>query len=214
MVVAKKDFQTEFVMLELTVYNMALKSTTYNHTVSQYAIANFFSKNSQNIDVFMFVCFGDFFCRSQTYHHLMEWINVSHLFLYSTIQNQFLYVPCYRNLMLFSNLQSDSGPMNLHVAAVSDKSVRLKWTVAPSCYQRTNIILNYCSSDGQTVTRNMSIYPDWIDLASLDPETTYNLTFVTYYGNERSDPVPLLFTTQESPSALTGGAIAGISVGM
>lgn len=213
MVVAKKDFQTEFVMLELTVYNMALKSTTYNHTVSQYAISNFFSsKNSQNIDVFMFVCFV--FCRSQTYHHLMEWINVSHLSLYSTIQNQVLYVPYYRNLMLFSNLQSDSGPMNLHVAEVYDKSVRLKWTVAPSCYQRTNIILNYCSSDGQTVTRNISIYQDWIDLASLDPETTYNLTFVTYYGNERSDPVPLLFTTQESPSALTGGAIAGISVGM
>lgn len=214
MVVAKKDFQTEFVMLELTVYNMALKSTTYNHTVSQYAISNFFSsKNSQNIDVFMFVCFV--FCRSQTYHHLMEWINVSHLSLYSTIQNQVLYVPYYRNLLLFSNLQSDSGPMNLHVAEVYDKSVRLKWTVAPSCYQRTNIILNYCSSDGQTVTRNMSIKDqDWIDLASLDPETTYNLTFVTYYGNERSDPVPLLFTTQESPSALTGGAIAGISVGM
>lgn len=214
MVVAKKDFQTEFVMLELTVYNMALKSTTYNHTVSQYAISNFFSsKNSQNIDVFMFVCFV--FCRSQTYHHLMEWINVSHLSLYSTIQNQVLYVPYYRNLMLFSNLQSDSGPMNLHVAEVYDKSVRLKWTVAPSCYQRTYIILNYCSSDGQTVTRNMSIKDqDWIDLASLDPETTYNLTFVTYYGNERSDPVPLLFTTQESPSALTGGAIAGISVGM
>ena len=214
MVVAKKDFQTEFVMLELTVYNMALKSTTYNHTVSQYAMSNFFSsKNSQNIDVFMFVCFV--FCRSQTYHHLMEWINVSHLSLYSTIQNQVLYVPYYRNLLLFSNLQSDSGPMNLHVAEVYDKSVRLKWTVAPSCYQRTNIILNYCSSDGQTVTRNMSIKDqDWIDLASLDPETTYNLTFVTYYGNERSDPVPLLFTTQESPSALTGGAIAGISVGM
>ena len=173
----------------------------------------FFSKTSQNIDVFMFVCFV--FCRSQTYHHLMEWINVSHLSLYSTIQNQVLYVPYYRNLLLFSNFQSDSGPMNLHVAEVYDKSVRLKWTVAPSCYQRTNIILNYCSSDGQTVTRNMSIKDqDWIDLASLDPETTYNLTFVTYYGNERSDPVPLLFTTQESPSALTGGAIAGISVGM
>ena len=139
---------------------------------------------------------------------------MSHLFLYSTIQNQVLYVPCYRNLMLFLNFQSDSGPMNLHVAAVYDKSVRLKWTVAPSCYQRTKIILKYCTSDGQTVTRKIGIKQDWCDLASLDPETSYNLTFVTYYGNEQSDPVPLLFTTQESPSALTGGAIAGISVGM
>lgn len=37
MVVSKDSFQTEFVLLELTVFNMAMKSTVYNTTVRKHA---------------------------------------------------------------------------------------------------------------------------------------------------------------------------------
>lgn len=102
--------------------------------------------------------------------------------------------------------------MHLHVAATYDNGVRLKWTIAPSCYNRKKTILQYQSSNGQKFSFNISNDADWVDLTGLDSDTSYNLSFVTKYnGGEVSDPVLLSFKTNESPPTLTGGAIAGIS---
>eukprot|EP00105_Crassostrea_gigas_P033200 XP_011456474.1 PREDICTED: uncharacterized protein LOC105348641 [Crassostrea gigas] len=151
MVVAKKEFQTEFVMLELTVYNMAMKATHYNHTIT--------------------------------------------------------------DLASLYGMDQYSGPMHLHVAATYDNGVRLKWTIAPSCYNRKKTILQYQSSNGQKFSFNISNDADWVDLTGLDSDTSYNLSFVTKYnGGEVSDPVLLSFKTNESPPTLTGGAIAGIVI--
>ncbi|XP_061173427.1 uncharacterized protein LOC133182595 [Saccostrea echinata] len=150
MVVAKENYITEYVMLELTVYNMAMKSTVYNHTIS--------------------------------------------------------------DLPSLNGMDQYSGPMNLHVAATYDNGVRLKWTVAPSCYSKTNIVVKYRSSDGRTFTKYINTKADWFDLTGLNSETSYNLSFVTEYGDETSDPIFLSFKTKESPTALTGGAVAGISI--
>lgn len=104
--------------------------------------------------------------------------------------------------------------MHLHVAATYDNGVRLKWTIAPSCYNRKNTILQYQSSNGQKFSFNISNDADWVDLNGLDSDTSYNLSFVTKYnGGEVSDPVLLSFKTNESPPTLTGGAIAGIVIG-
>lgn len=104
--------------------------------------------------------------------------------------------------------------MHLHVAATYDNGVRLKWTIAPSCYNRKTTTLQYQSSDGQKFSFNISNDIDWVDLTGLDSDTSYNLTFVTKYkGGEVSDPVLLSFKTNESSFALTGGAIAGIAIG-
>lgn len=104
--------------------------------------------------------------------------------------------------------------MHLHVAATYDNGVRLKWTIAPSCYNRKKTILQYQSSNGQTFSFNISNDADWVDLTGLDSDTSYNLSFVTKYnGGEVSDPVLLSFKTNESPPTLTGGAIAGIVIG-
>lgn len=54
---------------------------------------------------------------------------------------------------------------------------------------------------------------DHFDLNGLDAETTYNLSFVTEYGDQKSDPIFLTFHTIEEPAALTAGGIAGISTG-
>lgn len=104
--------------------------------------------------------------------------------------------------------------MHLHVAATYDNGVRLKWTIAPSCYNRKKTILQYQSSNGQTFSFDISNDADWVDLTGLDSDTSYNLSFVTKYnGGEVSDPVLLSFKTNESPPTLTGGAIAGIVIG-
>lgn len=104
--------------------------------------------------------------------------------------------------------------MHLHVAATYDNGVRLKWTIAPSCYNRKKTILQYQSSNGQKFSFNISNDADWVDLTGLDSDTSYNLSFVTKYnGGEVSDPVLLSFKTNESPPTLTGGAIAGIVIG-
>lgn len=44
----------------------------------------------------------------------------------------------------------------------------------------------------------------------MESETTYNLSFVTEYGDQKSDPIYLTFKT----AALPAGGIAGISIGM
>lgn len=104
--------------------------------------------------------------------------------------------------------------MHLHVAATYDNGVRLKWTIAPSCYNRRKTILQYQSSNGQKFSLYISNDADWVDLTGLDSDTSYNLSFVTKYnGGEVSDPVLLSFKTNESPPTLTGGAIAGIVIG-
>lgn len=104
--------------------------------------------------------------------------------------------------------------MHLHVAATYDNGVRLKWTIAPSCYNRRKTILQYQSSNGQKFSLVISNDADWVDLTGLDSDTSYNLSFVTKYnGGEVSDPVLLSFKTNESPPTLTGGAIAGIVIG-
>lgn len=104
--------------------------------------------------------------------------------------------------------------MHLHVAATYDNGVRLKWTIAPSCYNRKKTILQYQSSNGQKFSFNISKDADSVDLTGLDSDTSYNLSFVTKYnGGEVSDPVLLSFKTNESPPTLTGGAIAGIVIG-
>lgn len=104
--------------------------------------------------------------------------------------------------------------MHLHVAATYDNGVRLKWTIAPSCYNRKKTILQYQSSNGQKFSLYISNDADWVDLTGLDSDTSYNLSFVTKYnGGEVSDPVLLSFKTNESPPTLTGGAIAGIVIG-
>lgn len=104
--------------------------------------------------------------------------------------------------------------MHLHVAATYDNGVRLKWTIAPSCYNRKKTILQYQSSNGQKFSFNIPNDADWVDLNGLDSDTSYNLSFVTKYnGGEVSDPVLLSFKTNESPPTLTGGAIAGIVIG-
>lgn len=104
--------------------------------------------------------------------------------------------------------------MHLHVAATYDNGVRLKWTIAPSCYNRKKTILQYQSSNGQKFSFDISNDADWVDLTGLDSDTSYNLSFVTKYnGGEVSDPVLLSFKTNESPPTLTGGAIAGIVIG-
>jgi hypothetical protein len=69
------------------------------------------------------------------------------------------------------------------------------------------------SAGGKSFYRLVDKDADNFDVTGLDSETTYNLSFITEYGNQRSDPVFLKFHTMESPPILTIGAIVGISIG-
>ncbi|XP_062574387.1 uncharacterized protein LOC134236235 isoform X4 [Saccostrea cucullata] len=150
MVVSKEKFAQEFVLLNLTVYNMAMLPTSYIKTITDVASLN--------------------------------------------------------------GMDEYSGPINLTITATYDNGVRLNWIVPPTCYERSKVIVQFRSSSGQVHVRFVDKDADWFDLTGLDPETSYNLSFVTEYGPQRSDPVFLHFKTAEAPAALTGGAIAGISL--
>lgn len=70
------------------------------------------------------------------------------------------------------------------------------------------------SKDGKRFLRLVDKDADHFDLNGLEAETTYNLSFVTEYGDQKSDPIFLTFHTIEAPAALTAGGIAGISIGL
>uniref|UniRef100_K1PLN0 Megakaryocyte-associated tyrosine-protein kinase n=1 Tax=Magallana gigas TaxID=29159 RepID=K1PLN0_MAGGI len=104
-----------------------------------------------------------------------------------------------------------SGPTNLHVETTYSNAVRLRWTVSPTCYERSRITVSGVSKDGKRFLRLVDKDSDHFDLNGLEAETTYNLSFVTEYGDQKSDPIFLTFHTIEEPAALTAGGIAGIS---
>nr|XP_034323632.1 uncharacterized protein LOC105320732 isoform X2 [Crassostrea gigas] len=104
-----------------------------------------------------------------------------------------------------------SGPTNLHVETTYSNAVRLRWTVSPTCYEKTKITVSGVSKDGKRFLRSIHRDRDYLDVNGLEAETTYNLSFVTEYGDQKSDPIFLTFHTIESPAALTAGGIAGIS---
>lgn len=107
-----------------------------------------------------------------------------------------------------------SGPTNLYVETTYSNAVRLRWTVSPTCYERSRITVSGVSKDGKRFLRLVDKDADHFDLNGLDAETTYNLSFVTEYGDQKSDPIFLTFHTIEEPAALTAGGIAGISTVM
>lgn len=107
-----------------------------------------------------------------------------------------------------------SGPMNLYVETTYSNAVRLRWTVSPTCYERSRITVSGVSKDGKRFLRLVDKDADHFDLNGLEAETTYNLSFVTEYGDQKSDPIFLTFHTIEAPAALTAGGIAGISTVM
>ncbi|XP_062593098.1 uncharacterized protein LOC134254586, partial [Saccostrea cucullata] len=109
-----------------------------------------------------------------------------------------------------------SGPSNLFVEKKYDNSVRLKWTLTSTCYERTKITLSAKSENGEKFSRIIDEDADHFDLTGLEPGTTYNLSFITEYGEQKSNPVFLVFRTSltKTSAALTAGGIAGISIAM
>ncbi|XP_062593100.1 uncharacterized protein LOC134254588 [Saccostrea cucullata] len=95
-----------------------------------------------------------------------------------------------------------------------DTSVRLRWTLSPTCYERTRISLSAISENGERFSRVVDKDADHFDLTGLVSETTYNLSFVTEYGDEKSNPVFLVFRTSliNIAPSLTDAEIAGISI--
>ena len=110
---------------------------------------------------------------------------------------------------LVLKIHTDSGPMNLTIDSTYNNGVRLKWRLSPTCYERTEIIVVSQSFSGKLQTWRVNKDADWFDLTGLDSETNYNLTFITAYGHQRSNPSILSFKTLESPPALTAGQWRG-----
>ncbi|XP_061164432.1 uncharacterized protein LOC133173456 [Saccostrea echinata] len=134
------------------------------------------------------------------------------LIVYNMAMEPTSYTQIITDVASLNGMDEYSGPINLTITATYDNGVRLNWIVPPTCYERSKVIVQFRSSSGQVHVRFVDKDADWFDLTGLDPETSYNLSFVTEYGPQRSDPVFLHFKTAEAPAALTGGAIAGISL--
>ncbi|OWF55675.1 Fibroblast growth factor receptor 2 [Mizuhopecten yessoensis] len=91
-------------------------------------------------------------------------------------------------------INSDYGPMDLVVSGKTSSSANFQWHQGPSCYDRTDILLMYNVS-GQSRTMHVHKDSEYYTLGNLDPETTYTAQFVVEYGDEKSDPVKITFTT-------------------
>ncbi|XP_033739140.1 uncharacterized protein LOC117326497 [Pecten maximus] len=114
------------------------------------------------------------------------------------------------DLTSLNGMEEYSGPMHLEVTGTTSYSANFQWRQGPSCYDRTDILLMYNVS-GQT--KSMHIHKDskYYTLGDLDPETKYTAQFVVVYGDERSDPIKITFTTGKY-EGLAAGFIAGISI--
>ncbi|XP_021363702.1 uncharacterized protein LOC110456947 isoform X2 [Mizuhopecten yessoensis] len=116
------------------------------------------------------------------------------------------------DLRSLSGMEEYSGPMHLAVTGTTSYSANFQWHQGPSCYDRTDILLMYNVS-GQSRTMHVHKDSEYYTLGNLDPETTYTAQFVVEYGDEKSDPVKIAFTTGEY-EGLSAGAIAGITIVM
>ncbi|OWF55670.1 uncharacterized protein LOC110456866 [Mizuhopecten yessoensis] len=114
------------------------------------------------------------------------------------------------HLPLFDGIEEYYGPTDLIVSGTTSSSVNFQWHLGPSCYVRTDILLMYNVS-GQTREMHVQKDSEYYTLGNLDPETAYTAHFVVEYGDEKSDPVHITFTTGER-EGLSVGIIAAISV--
>ncbi|XP_061166329.1 uncharacterized protein LOC133175243 [Saccostrea echinata] len=132
---------------------------------------------------------------------LAEEFVLLNLTVYNMAMKPAFYSTIITDLSSLDGMDEYPGPNNLTITATFDKSVRLNWTVPSACYEMSTVVVEFRSPNDQVHVRYVDAYSDWFDLTGLDPETIYNLSFVTEYGPQKSDPVFLQFQTLASTNA-------------
>ncbi|XP_048244011.1 uncharacterized protein LOC124122676 isoform X1 [Haliotis rufescens] len=118
-----------------------------------------------------------------------------------------------RNLMQLNGTEAFFGLENVKTERVRDTTVRVTWDHAPSCYERTAILVSYewdsGASDPVQVFKDAKSY----DIVGLEPGTKYRVSVTAEYGDIKSVPKSSYFTTSDL-SGIGAGAVAGIVIAL
>ncbi|XP_067648887.1 uncharacterized protein [Haliotis asinina] len=119
------------------------------------------------------------------------------------------------NLLELNGTTTYLPPSNLRTKQLSPTSIRVMWDHAPSCHERTVIIISYQTGSGPVhevaVPKDHTSY----DLIGLEPDKTYKVKVSAGYGAQRSEEKAeiLAITAQDTTTgALGAGAVAGIII--
>ncbi|XP_071102429.1 uncharacterized protein [Haliotis cracherodii] len=114
------------------------------------------------------------------------------------------------NINSFSGIGEYAPPRDVRVIRGGYNTVRISWTNAPSCYNVSELWINYT---GAAVKEKIHRLNTFYDLTGLQPETNYTAHLINGYGGEMSDAVAFQFRTGPAPefSGLTAGGKAGVA---
>nr|AUY55153.1 fibroblast growth factor receptor [Haliotis diversicolor] len=103
------------------------------------------------------------------------------------------------------------APVNVTIAKKETNLVTLVWKHALSCYNRTEMWINY-EVNGRTEMTLLHKTATTHTLVGLQPDTAYKIVVISQYGEFKSMAVPVTVTTESD--GLSGGAVAGIVIGV
>ncbi|XP_062612375.1 collagen alpha-1(XII) chain-like, partial [Saccostrea cucullata] len=130
------------------------------------------------------------------------------LAVYNMAMKPAFYSSILTDLSSLDGMDEYPDPINLTITETFDNGVRLNWTMPSTCYEMSTVVVEFRSSNDRVHVLHVEPYNDWLDLTDLDPETSYNMSFVTEYGTQRSDPVFLQFRTSASKNGVVAYAQA------
>ncbi|XP_067683652.1 uncharacterized protein [Haliotis asinina] len=116
-----------------------------------------------------------------------------------------------KNIRSFSGIGEYSPPSDVRVIRNGFNTVRISWVNSPSCYEVSELWINYT---GASTKEKIHRDSDFYDLTGLQPETNYTAHLITGYSGEMSDPVEFRFRTGPAPQStgLTAGGKAGVAI--
>ncbi|XP_067649446.1 ephrin type-A receptor 5-like [Haliotis asinina] len=115
------------------------------------------------------------------------------------------------NINTFSGIGEYPPPRDVRVIRSGFNTVRISWVISPSCYDVTELWINYPgAATKEKIHRDRTYY----DVTGLQPEYNYTAYLRTGYSGEMSDPVEFRFRTGPIPTStvLTVGGITGVTI--
>ncbi|XP_071102354.1 uncharacterized protein [Haliotis cracherodii] len=118
-----------------------------------------------------------------------------------------------KDLMKLNGTEAYFGLENVTTTKITTSSARVSWKHAPSCHERTVILVSFESESGHKETLKVFQSATHYVLNGLQPGTSYKVKVTAKYGDILSIPKQVSITTMDA-SGIGTGTIAGISTGL
>ena len=76
------------------------------------------------------------------------------------------------------------SPSGIELLRKTAKSISIKWTQAPTCYERAGIVVRLYNPENKTTEYKVHKDATTYDITGLSPSTSYWFQMFTKYGND------------------------------